>query len=63
MEYEILPKIIEASEKILPECKDFKYEQQYEMVKELEKDIETKVDDILRFLRIKIFLKYRKGMQ
>lgn len=46
VEYEILPKIIEASEKILPECKDFKYEQQYEMVKELEKDIETKVDDI-----------------
>lgn len=46
VEYDILPKIIKATEKILPECKEFKYEDQYEMVKELEKDIEIKVDNI-----------------
>lgn len=46
VEYEILPKIIEVTDKILPECKNFQYEEQYKLVKELEQDMEIKVDEI-----------------
>lgn len=46
IEFDILPKIYHAAENVLPEYKNFKYEEQYKMVKNLEKNLETKVDHI-----------------
>ena len=46
VEFEVLPKIFETANNILCENKDYKYEDQNEMIKGLEKDLETKVESI-----------------